>query len=327
MRPRRAAAALAAALALGAAACRPPAPPAPARVRIATTVSPQSGLVSLALERGLPARHGVEAEVTRHAFGRAALQALLQGQADVATVAETPVVLAALRGEPLVVLATVATSARDTAVVARRDAGIAAPRDLAGKRVGLPRGTTADFCLDTLLVRHAVDRRTVRVVDLAPDAMAPALDRGEVDAVAAWQPEVARLAARLGDRGVTFGTEDLYEGTFNMVARPDWVKQHRPAAERLLSALLDAEALAAGDPEAAWRAAAAQSGGDPWPRQARIFDFRVRLEQGLLVLLAEEARWARREGLAPGEAPFEARDAVMPEPLRSVRPSAVTLLR
>lgn len=302
-------------------------PPAPVPVTIANSMNVNAGLLHLALARDLLAPRGLTATVQRHAFGKPALEAVLEGRADVATVADTPVVLAALRGKPLVVIATIGTTSRNTVLVARREAGIAAPGDLAGKRVGLPHGTTADFFLDSLMVRHGLDRATLREVELRPDQMGDALERGEVDAVVVWHPTVGALQRRFGARVVTFDAADLFTETFNLVARPGWVDRNRPAAERLLAALLEAEAVLQRQPEEAHRDLAAAVGVAPGELPRDLYEYRVRLEQGLVLILEEEARWAVRAGLARPAAPFDALALIDPAPLAAVRPDAVRLIR
>jgi NitT/TauT family transport system substrate-binding protein len=311
-----------------AAGCQDRAPSrAPVPITIASSMNFQGGLMHLAVGRGLLGAHGLDATVQPHAFGKLALEAMLRGQADVATVAETPVVLAALRGEPLAVIATIATATRSTVVVARREAGIAVARDLAGKKVGLPHGTTADFFLDSLLLRHGVDRSSLREVELRPEQMGDALARGEVDAVAVWYPTVATLQQRLGERAVLLDAADIYFETYELVARPEWVRRHRPAAERLLAALLEAEALVRRQPDGAHREMAAALGVAPGLLPSDLMDFRVRLDQSLLVLMEEQARWALRAGLVVGAPPRDLLGLLEPGPLAAVRPDSVRLIR
>jgi NitT/TauT family transport system substrate-binding protein len=59
----------------------------------------------------------------------------------------------------------------------------------------------------------------------------------------------------------------------------------------------------------------------------RCEHFRVRLDQGLLVLLEEEADWARRSGQAPGSASPDFRATMESAPLLAVKPDAVGFLR
>lgn len=306
-----------------------PAPGPPQKVTLAVAQLPHAALVHVAVARGYFASEGLAVSLVRVPFGKPALDAVLAGKADVATCAETPFVLAVLRGEQVSWLATIETSTENTVLVARTDAGISGPQDLAGKRVGYARGTNGEFFLDSLLVRNRVDRGAVQLVDLLPDGMADALVRRTVDAVAIWNPISARIGKKLGDSVRTFSAGDLYFESFGLVARPGFVREHPGLAERLLRALLRAEAFVRDQPREAVRVVAGETGLDPGETDAswRVFVFDVRLDQSLLPLLEEQARWAIRTGLVPPrETPNFLRSLEL-QPLLSVKSQAVTVMR
>jgi ABC-type nitrate/sulfonate/bicarbonate transport system substrate-binding protein len=301
----------------------------PEKITLALSMLPHASLVHVAVAKGYFAGEGLEVTLQPHQFGKPALDAMLAGKADLATCADTPLVFAVLKGQQISVLATIAGATRNTAVVARKDAGISTPRDLAGKRVGVSRGTNGEFFLDTLLVRHGVDRESVHLVDLSPADMPDALAKGEVDAVAIWNPIIFDLQRLLGDRVLTFYADDIYFETFDVVARMEFAKQRPGAAKSVLRALLRAEALVRDHPDEARRATAAALKQDLAQIDATFgqFDFRVRLEQSLLVLMEEEARWAIRSGLVPRQDMPNLLTSLETEPLLAVKPAAVQLVR
>lgn len=283
----------------------------------------------MAVAKGFFAAEGLAVTVLRVAFGKPALDAVLAGKADVATCAETPFVLAVLRGEQVSWIATIETSTENTVLVARTDAGIAGPRDLAGKRVGYARGTNGEFFLDSLLVRNRVDRGAVQLVELVPEGMEGALERRTVDAVGIWNPFSAQIAKKLGDSVRTFSAGDLYFESFGLVSRPGLVGEHPGLAEKLLRGLLRAEAFVRGQPREAALVVAEEAGLDPGETDAswKAFVFDVRLDQSLLPLLEEQARWAIRTGLVPPrETPNFLRFLEL-QPLLSVKSQAVTVMR
>lgn len=301
----------------------------PEKITLAVSMLPNASLVHIAAAEGYFAGEGLDVTLQRHEFGKPALDAMLAGNADLATCAETPLVFAVLKGQQLSVLATIAGATKNNAVVARKDAGISTPRDLAGKRVGVTRGTTAEFFLDTFLIRYGVDRGAVHLVDLSPANIPDALAKGEVDAVSIWNPVIFDLQKSLGGRAVTFYADDIYFETFDVVARKEFVKQRLAAAKSVLRALLRAEAFVRGLPAEARRDAAAALRQDLAQIEAilRPFDFRVRLEQSLLVLMEEEARWAIRSGLIPVQNTPNFLTSLEAEPLLAVKPAAVQLVR
>jgi NitT/TauT family transport system substrate-binding protein len=296
---------------------------------IAVGTIPQFSLIHVALVKGYFAEEGLAVTLLPHPFGKLALAALLDGKADLATCAETPLVFAELRGQHLSVLATTGTSTKNMAVVARRDAGIARPAQLAGKRIGVTAATSGDFFLDTFLLRHGVDRRAVRFVELKPEEMGDAMARGDVDAVATWNPVNLMLQRRFGGAVQAFYEEALYAETSLLVGRRGFGQERPETARRVLRALLKAEQLFRAQPEEAKRtvATALHDDGGLLDELLRQFDFQVRLDQSLLVLMEEEARWVQRIGQAPVGAAHGFLETLDPAPLAAVKPERVGLIR
>src|SRR5512134_1193382 len=77
-------------------------------ITLAVARQPLSAPVYVAQERGLFEQEGLEATLQTYDTGKDALEAVLNGQHLFCTVAETPVMFAALRREPLALLATIA---------------------------------------------------------------------------------------------------------------------------------------------------------------------------------------------------------------------------
>ena len=318
--------ALVLALAPGCTARPAPRPLEPLTIAVGTL--PHYSLIHVAHVKGFFARQGLAVTLQPHAFGKLALDSLLDGKADLATCAETPVVFAELRGQRVSVLASIGSATRSMAVVARRDAGVDRPSDLAGKRIAVTPATSGAFFLDTFLLRHGLTERDVHLVNLAPGAMGDALASGAVDAAASWNPTVFELQHRLGARVRAFYEQELYSETALLVGRHGFGREHPEAARRVLRALLEAEALFREHPAEARRAVAQDLGeeGGLLDQTLGQFVFEVRLDQGLLVLMEEEDRWARRLGPTAGR-PADILELLDPAPLLAVEPGRVGLIR
>lgn len=298
-------------------------------VTIEVAMIPHFSLVLVAQAKGYFRNQGLAVTLRPHPFGKVALAALLDGNGDLATCAETPVVFAELRGQPLSILASIGSSRKNSAVVALKEAGIATPGDLKGKRIGVTKGTSGDFFLDTFLLRHGVDRGDVLLVDVAPAEMEEGLASRRIDAAATWNPTALLLQRRFGEKVKSFFEEELYSETLLIVGRRGFAEQRPEAARRVLRALLEAEAFFRTQPEEARRVAAAALGADTGTLDPmlRLFDFRVRLDHSLLVLMEEERRWAIREGLVPPQPSFNFLPVFSAEPLLAAKPEAVGLVR
>ena len=290
---------------------------------------PNAALLHVAQAKGYFAKQGLQVAIQVHPFGKPALTALLEKRADLATCTQTPVVFAALKGQRVSILATISESTRATALIARADAGIAGPKDLGGRRIGVTSGSSGEFFLDTLLLRHRVERSTVRIVNLPPDELADAIANGELDAVVLWNPLLGATEKRLGGLARAFYVDDLYLETFDLVSRPDFVESHPLTIQRLLRGLVEADDLFARAPAEAKSAALAEIGRGAPESLAGFdqFDFRIQLYESLLALMDEEARWAIRGRLANRPATFNLLTAIDPGPLLEAKPDAVQILR
>src|SRR5512133_2995100 len=315
---------LVAAVALALAACAP----APReRLVLGTVHLPALGLVYVAQAKGYFAAHGLDVEQRRFTSGRDATTALGAGRIDAATAFVTPVVLRAGHDASLRVLTTLHASTGNTRLVARGDRGIAAPRDLAGKRVGVPRNTNAEYFLDVLLAWSGVPDREVRRVDLRPDAAAAALGAGEVDAVAIWGPHADRAKAMAGPGAVELGSE-VYTELSVLVTRAPVLAARRGALVKLVAALADAERLVRDRPREAFAVLRAEF---PEASEAARQDAwrRTRLTLGvthqLAAVLEDESRWFRSTRRAEGR-PLDVGALLEPDVLAEVDPEAVTFV-
>jgi ABC-type nitrate/sulfonate/bicarbonate transport system substrate-binding protein len=299
------------------------------KITIAYSTASNAILVYIAFAKGYFAEEGLDAVPQPHAFGKLALNAVIEGKADLATVADTPIVFAVMNGKKITTLAVIQTSNRDNAIVARKDRGIAKPADLKGKKIGVPLGTSADFFLYSILLAHDVKRGQVTLVDMKPDKMAAALDQGKVDAVSTFNPTIKQLERQLGKHGIVFFGESLYTETFCIAAMQEYARKNPEAVKKILRALLKAETFVQRHDREA-RVLVAEfiklnkaDLDEIW----HIFTFRVTLDQALLVNFEDQTRWVLKNRLAPRKTMPNYLDCIYADGLYSVKPEAVRIVR
>lgn len=298
------------------------------RISLALSSTPHAALLHLAAAEGYFADEGLDVSITLVSHGKAALDLLLDGRADLAAAAEVPFVISVLEGRAVRMVASMLATSDEMAVVARRDRGIAAPADLAGKRVGVTFGTSGDYFLWALLTRHRLLPERVTFVDTRPGRIVAALARGEIDAAALWQPLRRDAEAALGGDGVTFTAPDAYTVTHVLVGQARFLQEHGEAARRLVRALLRAEARARGRPTRAIEVAARWVRTEPGELRAAWSDlrFHVDLRQSQLITWEDQTRWAMARGLAkPGPVP-NFLDSLHLDALEAARPERITIV-
>lgn len=299
--------------------------PTPAR-RVVVAVSPQmlSAAIYHARDHGLFAREGLAVELLEFEVGRDALEAVLADRAQVGTAAETPITHAVIAGRPVAVLATIGEASGAIAVIGRRSRGIARVGDLAGRRVALTPGTNVAYYLHNLLRISGVAEETVTVVPCEPQGLAALLAAGEVDAVGAWDRLIPELTATLGADAAVFSPDELYRFTWNLVAERGWAEREPEVAARFLTAVVRASVVLEREPEALRRHAIQVLGLPAPPEPVDRYHYRITLDQTLLLMMEQQARWALR---TQRDQPLpNLLDALDPRPLRRVAPDAVTLI-
>jgi len=299
------------------------------KVTIAEAGQPIGALLYIAFENGYFTNEGLDITLKPHTSGRDSLNSVLEGKADLATTAETPIVHTLLAGETCYTIATIGTSETNMAVVARKDKGILIPSDLKGKKVGTTSRTNAAFFLDTILILNGISPDDVEIVDLQPEETFDALVGGKVDAVSVWNPHLIRLQKELGDKVVSFYGDGIYIWTWSIVAREDFIAEKPETILKIVRALVKAEEFTRENPDEAQNIIAnylkidRASLSELWG----IFNFKTVLDQFLLVAFEDQARWAIKNNLTEATEVPNYLDYIYYDALEEVDPEAVTIIR
>ena len=139
---------------------------------------------------------GVQVNWVSFESGTAMSAAMASGDVQIAvSQGATPVVVATSAGQDLQILdVAISYADNDNCVVAERheiDQGSA--KELEGKKVGLPQGTTAHFGFLRQMEHFGVDVSTMEIVDMAPADGAAAFAQGGLDMVCGWGGALQRM--------------------------------------------------------------------------------------------------------------------------------------
>jgi sulfonate transport system substrate-binding protein len=301
----------------------------PEKITIAYTATMLSVLTHIAFEKGYFLAEGLEVTPQLHAFGKQAIQSVLEEKADIAVSADTPVMFAVAGGGKIYIVAVAGTSSKSLAIVARKDRGIYVPADLKGKRIGVSLGTSGDFYLDSFLVIRGIYRKDIKIIDMKPQEMHDALVRGKVDAVSIWNPTLKQIEGALKDNGASFYDEHLYSDIVCMSARQDFVRKNPETIRKVLKALIRAETFVKVNPEESKRIVAEFNRMDNSFTQKvwNLYNLRLTIDQSLIVSLEDQTRWAMKNRLTTLKAMPNYLDFIYVDGLRAVKPEAVRIIR
>jgi len=149
----------------------------------------------------------------------------------------------------------------------------------------------------------------------------------KVDAVSTWNYPLTLIKQQLGADGVIFYDREIYTETFNVASRQDFVNKNPEVVKRLLRALIKAENYVAKYPDDVQNILAEATKidksliRDVWNN----FNYRVRLDQTLLITLEDETRWAMKNKLTDKTLMPNYADYLYAEGLKAVKPEAIML--
>jgi sulfonate transport system substrate-binding protein len=147
--------------------------------------------------------------------GRAAMAQLLNGSVDAATGSETQMLLNSIAEPGIRIILTLAEARYR--IIARRSAGIRRVEDLRGKKVAATVNTSSQYFLREMLRKAGLLLETdIHFVNLEGPDMPAALKRGDVDAVAIWEPHAQNSLEALGSDAVVLENSSVYRERFNL---------------------------------------------------------------------------------------------------------------
>lgn len=298
-------------------------------IRIALSLSPLSSPYIVALEKGYFNEVGLAPTVTKVIGGNRAAEVLFSGDADIATSSETVVMFHSFKRSDFGVFATFVSSDNDVKLLAREDAKIRSLADLPGHRVGITKGASSQFFLDHTLMMNRIVKTNIDFVHVNPEAAASALESGDVDAVAVWEPIGCEILKKPGAGIVEVPHDRLYIETFNSIAMREFAENNAPILRNVLRALIKAEDFIVRNEEESKRIVSSYLDMDFELLDAiwNDFEFTITLDQSLIASLEAEARWAIREALIETEGIPNYLDFLMPDPLVAVSPQSSTVFQ
>jgi sulfonate transport system substrate-binding protein len=180
-------------------------------------------------------------------------------------------------------------------IVARRSAGINRLADLKGKRVVVPRNTSANYYLVAMLRTVGLRESDVTLVSAPATAMAAALVKGDADAISMWEPESENAAVALGSDAIVFQDNKAYRELYSVYSTTDVINDPRRRKELVafVGATLTAAADLQKDPQR-YFTLISEITKHPRDQIARSWEhhgFPLAVAADLLDLIVEEEKW------------------------------------
>jgi len=178
------------------------------------------------------------------------------------------------------------------ALVVRNDANVNTIAELRGKRIATPFASTAHYSLLAALSQNGLSPSDVQLIDLQPQAILAAWERGDIDAAYSWLPTLDDL--RKTGKDLITSRQLAADGkpTLDLGAvRTEFADEHPEVVDIWRRQQARALDVISGDPDAAAKAIAAEVGLTPE-------DLAGQLKQGVYLTPAEvvSAEWLGSDG-------------------------------
>jgi NitT/TauT family transport system substrate-binding protein len=182
-------------------------------------------------------------------------QLVANGRAQLAYADAVAITQLIAKGAPMKVVSTIYQS-NPNEVSALKKTGIKSIKDLAGKKVGVPSGSSQTTMLPLFLKANNLKESDMTLMNMPPASMVPALLQGQVDAILgsvdAYQIQLEAQGAQLdnyrfADYGVPTVSTSIFASDAFLKENPDLVKKFIAASLKGWSFALDNPAQAVKD--------------------------------------------------------------------------------
>lgn len=211
-------------------------------------------------------RLGVEVEFREFGSGAEMTTAMASNDVSIAyALGTTPFTIAVTQGLPIKMVAVSENYSESENLVARDGTGIVSPRDLIGKKVGVPFGTTAHYRLMGILQTFGIAEKDLTIIDLSNPDIMPAFIRKDIDAGCAWEPVVSQMIEQGGHILVSSADQIRWGySTYGIVAVNDsFAKDNADLVVKFLQAMNDSTKAYRAKPEATYKAIGKMAGLTP----------------------------------------------------------------
>jgi ABC-type nitrate/sulfonate/bicarbonate transport system substrate-binding protein len=214
------------------------------KMTIATGVDPVFSAYYVAQQEGLFKKHGLDVRINTGPSGSAMVSFLINGQIESAFGSEIAGVANHNLDPNVVVVAQATRLVRWIAVVGRN---IDTLDQLKGKKVGVARGSGGEVFWLAMLDKLRLNAADYTVVNVEAPEMVAALERGNIDAYAVWEPWVTRGLAAVKNTKVLRDQEGILEQGVYIYMNKGWIQKNPAAAEGFMKALIEATEIINGD--------------------------------------------------------------------------------
>lgn len=195
---------------------------------------------------------GVDVNIINFDSGRDVNTAFGSGSIDISEIGSSPAALGISNNVDYEVFWIGDIIGSAESLVVKNDSGVESVSDLKGKKIATPFASTSHYSLLNALKLEGISESDVTLLDLQPDDIYAAWQRGDIDAAYVWYPVLSKL---LEDGKVITHSEELAQkgiitSDLNVV-RKDFAKENPEIVTNYVKVQLKANEILNNDPDKA----------------------------------------------------------------------------
>lgn len=218
---------------------------APIAMTIATGVDPSFAPFYVAREAGIFTRNGLNVTVNTGPSGSAMVAFLVGNQINAAYGAEQAGVSAHLVDPNVVAVAEGTALLRWISVLGRN---IENMEGLKGKRVGVARGTGSETFWLSVVAKLNLNPADYTIINVEAPEMVAALERGNIDAFAVWEPWPTRAMRAIPNTRILLSNDQVQIVRNFLYMNKGWAEANVEATTRFMRSMVEAQAFIAAQP-------------------------------------------------------------------------------
>jgi ABC-type nitrate/sulfonate/bicarbonate transport system substrate-binding protein len=295
-----------------------------AKMTIATGVDPSFSQFYVAKEAGLFDKNGLDVTINTGPSGSAMVPFLINDQVNAAYGSDFAGVVNHNVDPKIVAVADGSLLVNWEEVVGRNVADLAG---LKGKKIGIAKGTGSEIYWNAVVEKYHLNPSDYQIVDIEAPEMVAAIERGDIDGFAVWEPWPTRTILSVKGTKILVGSKGLIQNRNFIYMNRGWIEKNRGTAIAFMRSLVEANDIINGDrPKAS-------------AMVSKFLDMPPELTKELMPKLEFDMYWhdatldaidasvalLQKQGKMKG--PLDYQSYIYADLLKAVRPQAVTLTK
>jgi ABC-type nitrate/sulfonate/bicarbonate transport system substrate-binding protein len=207
---------------------------------IATGVDPAFSQFYVAKEAGLFKQNGLDVQINTGSSGSAMVPFLINNQINAAYGSDLAGVINHNVDANVIAVADGTYLLKWLSVVGRNVSDL---NGLKGKRVGITKGTGSEIFWAGVLKKFNLNSADFKLVDVEAPEMVAAIERGDIDGFATWEPWPTRTLMSVKGTRILVDAEGIYNNRNFVYMNRGWVEKNQDTAVRFIRALVEANDL------------------------------------------------------------------------------------